>query len=349
MEGPELGVGIVGTGWVAPEYFKAFTKNPRTRVRAICSRVKERGEAKAKEFGLKHAEIYTDYQRMLESSDISIIALGSPNFLHAEHTIQAAKAGKHIVVEKPVALNLQDLKEMRDAVRKAKVKTVVSFVLRWNPLFETIKSMIENDFLGNIYYIDIDYQHFVGPQLNMWEWARKIDLGGGSFLVGGCHAMDAVRWFAGRKRFETDDIVEISAYEGGHRKRKDLEWNAFSVTIVKFRNGALGKVSSNLDCIQPYGFPISIFGDKGTIKDNRIWSHQFPGQKGWVQIPTILPDSGDVEHHPFQGEVDHFVECIVGDRNSHCDLDNVINTHEACIATMMSAKENRPVKLPLIK
>lgn len=345
----EHGVGIVGTGWVSSEYIRAFQSNSHTRVAAICSRSKERGEAKAREFGLREVQIYTDYQKMLENSDLDIVCLCSPNFLHAEQTIQAAKAGRNVVIEKPVALNLKDLKRMRNAVRRAKIKTVVGFVLRWNPLFETIKSMIENDFVGNVFYVEADYQDNIGPWLHGWDWTRRMDTGGGTFLVGGCHAMDAIRWFAGRKRFEAEDIVEVSAYSGGYRKGRDLEWDGFSVALVKFRNGALGKVSSNNDCVMPYGFPVSIFGNKGTIKDNRIWSHKFLGQKGWVQIPTILPDSGEVTHHPFQGEVDHFVECIIYDRNSHCDLESAINTHEACIATMLSSEENRPIKLPLLK
>lgn len=345
----EHGVGIVGTGWVSSEYIRAFQSNSHTRVAAICSRSKERGEAKAREFGLREVQIYTDYQKMLENSDLDIVCLCSPNFLHAEQTIQAAKAGRNVVIEKPVALNLKDLKRMRNAVRRAKIKTVVGFVLRWNPLFETIKSMIENDFVGNVFYVEADYQDNIGQWLHGWDWTRRMDTGGGTFLVGGCHAMDAIRWFAGRKRFEAEDIVEVSAYSGGYRKGRDLEWDGFSVALVKFRNGALGKVSSNNDCVMPYGFPVSIFGNKGTIKDNRIWSHKFLGQKGWVQIPTILPDSGEVTHHPFQGEVDHFVECIIYDRNSHCDLESAINTHEACIATMLSSEENRPIKLPLLK
>jgi len=345
----KYGVGIVGTGWVSSEYIKAFQDNPQTNVAAICSRSKKRGEEKAREFGLRDVQIYTDYEEMLGSSSLDIVCLCSPNFLHAEQTIQAAKAGKNIVIEKPVALNLKDLKEMRDAVRTAKIKTVVGFVLRWNPLFETIKSMIENDFIGNVFYVEADYQHNIGPWLRGWEWTRRMETGGGTFLVGGCHAMDAIRWFAGRKRFEAEDIVEVSAYSGGHRKGRDLEWDGFSVALVKFRNGALAKVSSNNDCVMPYGFPVSVFGDKGTIKDNRIWSHKFPGQKGWVQVPTILPDSGEVTHHPFQGEVDHFVKCIIEDSNSHCDLESAINTHEACIATRLSSEKGKPIKLPLLK
>ena len=120
------------------------------------------------------------------------------------------------------------------------------------------------------------------------------------------------------------------------------------LVMMKFENGALGKVSVNFDCIMPYTFPVEIFGDKGTVKDNRIWSHKFPGQKGWVEIPSILPDTADVAHHPFQGEIDDFVDAILNDRESHCNLEDAIHTHEVAFAAMECYKTGRPVNLPIV-
>ena len=118
--------------------------------------------------------------------------------------------------------------------------------------------------------------------------------------------------------------------------------------LVKFDNGVLGKFSTNSECIMPYSFPIEIFGDKGSVKDNRIWSHKFLGQKGWVEIPTILPESGDVKHHPFQGEVDHFVDCILNNKESHCNLEDAVLTHEIAFAALKCYETKAPVKLPLL-
>jgi predicted dehydrogenase len=97
----------------------------------------------------------------------------------------------------------------------------------------------------------------------------------------------------------------------------------------------------------PYTFPVSLFGDQGTIRDNRIFTRRWPGQTGWAAIPTILPDTADVSHHPFVAEVNHFVECILGGRESHCNVADAVKTHEICLAAEISARERRPVKLPL--
>src|SRR5207249_6161652 len=80
---------------------------------------------------------------------------------------------------------------------------------------------------------------------------------------------------------------------------------------------------------------------------NQVFSKLWPGQKGWATFPTLLPDSGDVSHHPFKGQVRHFVDCILEDRESEASLDNTAQAHEICFASEISAREKRPVGLPL--
>jgi hypothetical protein len=77
---------------------------------------------------------------------------------------------------------------------------------------------------------------------------------------------------------------------------------------------------------------------------------KFPGQNDWVEIPGIMPDTAEVTHHPFQAEVDHLIECVISDKESYCNLEDAVNTHEAAFAAMISEREdNRVVKLPLMK
>jgi predicted dehydrogenase len=92
---------------------------------------------------------------------------------------------------------------------------------------------------------------------------------------------------------------------------------------------------------------VELFGDQGTIRNNQVFSKRWTGQKGWAAIPTILPDSGDVTHHPFKDEVRHFVDCILNDRESHANLEDAALTHEICFASDISVREKRPVTLPL--
>jgi len=83
------------------------------------------------------------------------------------------------------------------------------------------------------------------------------------------------------------------------------------------------------------------------VRNNRVWSHVYPGQTDWVEIPTVRPDSPDVTHHPFQGEIDHFVACLLDGRESHCNLADAIKTHEVVFAAQECYRTGRPVRLPL--
>ncbi len=110
--------------------------------------------------------------------------------LHVLQGIVAAKAGKHLLLEKPVALDLAGLRELQAAVRAAGAKTVVSFVLRWNPLFETIRALLEDGVVGRLFYGEVDYLHGIGPWYRQYEWNIKKQIGGSSLLTAGCHAVD---------------------------------------------------------------------------------------------------------------------------------------------------------------
>ena len=337
-----LGVAVLGTGWVSGEHIKAFQQNPHTRVVALLSRDAARAEAKAREFGLTNCRFYTDLDGLLKDPEVQIVSICTPHHLHVEQGVAAAQAGKHMVVEKPIALDVEGLYKLERAVREAGVRSVVSFVLRWNPMFDNIKAMLADGTVGRVFYGEVDYHHPVDQRYSLYEWIRRKEYGGTNLLTGGCHAVDALRWFMGQ------NAVEVSAYINfGHANRLNYEYETNSVSILKFPDGAIGKVACSLECVAPYTFPITLMGDRGTIRNNQVYSNRWPGQTNWATIPSILPDTAEVSHHPFYAEMNHLVECILEGRESHCSVADSVNTHEICIATEISAREGRPVRLPL--
>jgi predicted dehydrogenase len=346
MAEPKYGCAVFGAGWVAGEHLNAYVADPRCEVVAVGSRREESATAKALQSGLSldQVAIYTDYEKLLADERVDVVSITTPNHLHPQETIAAAQAGKHMCIEKPVAHTLDELRAMRDAVRAAGVKTVVSFVLHWNPSFINTKALLAAGAIGDLFYAEVDYWHGVSNWYAGWEWCRKVETGGSTWLFAGCHALDAARYFAG-------DIVEVSACEGGWDMGEDrFEYPPTAVATVKYVSGAIGKVSSSLDIVAPYSFNVDLLGTKGTIRDNRVWSKAlFPGQKSWVAIPTILPDSGDVAHHPFEGQISHLIDCIEKGEESHVNLEDAVKTHEVAIACSLSAADGgQPVKLPLL-
>lgn len=338
-----MGVGIVGTGWVSGEHIRAFETNAHTKVVALCGRTEAAAKAKAVECGIQ-CDTFSDYEKMLAHPDVNIVSIATPPHLHKQQAVAAAQAGKHLMLEKAMATTIDDVRAIRDAVAKAGVKSVVNFVLRWNPLFEIIKTQLADDAIGPIIMGEVDYFHGIGPWYKQFEWNVKKDVGVSSLLSAGCHALDGLRWFMG------GEIAEVFQY-ATHGKGPDFkgyEYPPTTCTLLKFEDGRVGKVASCIECVQPYVFNINLVGAHGTIKNNLIYSKKkFAGQTSWTTVPTILPDSGDVTHHPFVHEAAHLVECILANRESHCNVADAFKTHEACFAADLSGKEGRPVKLPL--
>ena len=228
MAEKKLGVLVHGAGWVSTQHINAFAKNPHTEVVAISSRKLTSCRARAEEAGLENVGLYDNYEHALKHDGVDIVSVCTPQYLHAENSIAAAEAGKHIVIEKPIANSVAEMKAMRDAVRSAGVKTIVSFVLRWNPLFETLKTMIADDAIGDVYFVEADYQHDIASWWTGYEDARKISTGVSALLTGGCHAADTLRWFAAKGRYEAAEAVEVFAYSGGYRKGVAEEYDYFT-------------------------------------------------------------------------------------------------------------------------
>jgi predicted dehydrogenase len=340
MPDRKLGVSIHGAGWVAGAHTASWIKNPFVEVVSISDIDKQRAQAMAERYGLKCA-IRDRYDEVLRDERVDVVDITGPSFVHAEQGIAAAEAGKHILVEKPMGVTLPENRALRDAVAKAGVKSLAGFVLRWNPAVETIRTLLGSAAIGTLFYAEIDYWHGLGPSHHAWNLHSKKKTGGSAMLLGGCHAVDALRWLV------RDEVAEVTAYSNNEKGL--FEYDANVVAVMKFRNGCLGKTAALFDAAMPYQFNMDLVGTEGTIRDNRLWSKKlFPGQTSWTTIPTILPDSGDVHHHPFDGEVNHFVDCIRQGRESHCNVADGYLTHELCLAIDRSIEEGgRPVKLPL--
>ena len=144
-----------------------------------------------------------------------------------------------------------------------------------------------------------------------------------------------------------DEAVEVVAISGHYHK--DFEQDTTITLLTKFKNGAMGKVCASQDIACPYIYNLEVFGNKGTVRNDKIWAiKSFPGQEDWITIPTTKPDSGDVTHHPFPGEINHFVDCILNNKKTIVDLDDAVKTFEIIEAADRSAEQGgKPVRLPI--
>jgi len=335
-----LGIAIHGVGSVAFAHAASWKRNPYCRIVSVGSRRRQSAQRLVDELHLDCA-IHERFEDLLGNPAVQVVNISGPNHVHTPQAIAAAEAGKHLLVEKPMCISMEENRTLRDAVARNGVRSIVSFVLRWNPLFMNLKSLLAAGAVGRLFYLEVDYWHGLAAWWSGFEWGRRKDSGASTMLLGGCHAVDALRWFA------QDEVVEVAAY--GNNVKGAFEFDANVVAILKFAGGAIGKTSALFDADMPYQFNIDLAGTEGTLRDNRLWSHRLlPGQKGWTAMNTLLPDSGDVHHHPFDAQIDHFVDCIRTGRESHCNVADAYRTHEVCMAIDRSlAQGGQPVRLPL--
>src|SRR4051812_610587 len=251
MTAKKYNVGIIGYGWVSGAHIAAINATGLAQVTAVYSSRK----LDSAEVCLRHGgeiRTYTDLGAMLADPNLDVVSICSYPQDHARHAIAAAQAGKHLIIEKPLALSWDDCLAVQRAVDTAKVKTCVCFECRFSSQFRTIKAVIDQGLLGKIHYAEVDYYHGIGPWYGQYRWNTRKDAGGSSLLSAGCHAMDALLLCMG------EDVDVVSSYST-HSLNDDFqsyEYPTTSVTILKFKDGRVGKVASVIDCLQPYYFHV---------------------------------------------------------------------------------------------
>jgi predicted dehydrogenase len=336
-------VGIIGYSWAATAHIGAI--NATTR--GIVTDVYSSRPLDAAELTARHGcpiRVQSNLEAMLADTRIRVIDITGYPDQHASQFIAAVRAGKHVIIEKPLAVEWKDLLEMQAALKGSGSKTCVCFECRYSSQFLATKSVIDAGLLGALHYGEIDYYHGIGPWYGQYRWNTKRALGGSALLTAGCHALDALLLCMG------SDVEEVTSYatQSANPIFKAYEYPTSSTTILKFRNGAVGKCAAIVDCLQPYYFHTHLVGSDGSLLDNRFHSQKLGGlnRQAWSQLSMKMLDSGDVADHPYQTQFQAFFDAL--DRGEEMPLTSFAEgfaTHRLIEAADRSVREGRPVKL----
>ena len=339
----ELNVGIVGLGWVAGAHINTFKKVAGANVTAVCSRRPLDEGRLSEQFGTP-LKVYNDYAEMLRDPSIDIVDICTPHPFHAEQAIAAARAGKHLLIEKPIALSYEDARAVRAAIDEAGVQSCVCFEVRFSGQATAIRSTLDQGLLGDLHYAEVDYYHGIGPWYGQFPWNVKKEMGGSSLLTAGCHALDLLLFFM------DGEVEEVTSYgtRSGNEAFEPYEYDTTTVTMLRFTDGRIGKVASVVDCLQPYYFHIHLVGSQGSLLDDQFHSERLRGttRSRWSKLATPLVDSGDVNDHPYQDQFQAFVDSLRrGEPMPLTDFETAFQSHRVVFAADRSAAERRPVKL----
>jgi predicted dehydrogenase len=355
--GTPIRFGIVGVGWMGAFHAKTIAANDAALLVAIADENEDQASCVAAEItGIQASaapgrhegdgapKIYADYRALLDS-DIDAVIVASPNAVHAEMSIAAARSGKHIYCEKPMAITEEDCVAVRDAVRTAGVEYTIGYHRRFNPLYQHVKKLMEEGSLGTIFLGESEYNHHIPGDLPLWEWLGKEAIAGSIFHAGSGHNVDLLRYLLG-------DVVEVSCFTGTFLPRSaPIETEDTAVAMYRFESGAIGKVQCCVGPILPFDFGFRLFGTAGTVKNNHVWLRSVagfdsPGNAGEVLPEKWIPDNVQGGVSETWGPcLDRFVEVIGGSGTNINDVESALRTSQAVFAALRAAKTGSVVRL----
>jgi len=343
-DAPTLGIGMLGYSFMGKAHSNAFRKIPYMmyppaaipRLVGIAGRTESAVKEAAKRYGYENA--YTDWRKMLENADIQVFDNGGSNDIHAEPSIAAAEAGKHVFCEKPLARSAEEAKSMLDAVEKAGVKHMVAFNYRFVPAIMQAKKLIESGALGRIFHFRAVYlqEWIIDPEFpKIWRLDKKL-AGSGALGDLGAHIIDLARFLVGEPKsvmgMTQTFVKERPLTDGTGTGTVDVD-DAFTA-LFEFENGALGTLEASRFCQGRKNHEVlEINGEKGSIKFNLerlnelevFWAGEEPNTtQGFHNVLVSEPHHPYWENwwpqghmigweHSFVHEFDHFFRSIVQD------------------------------------
>ena len=342
-----VGVGLVGSQFVSRIHARALRACPHAEVLGVASPTPGHAEQLAAEFGVP--QHFLDFRRMLELDAIQMVVIGAPNDLHCEMTVAAAEAGKHVVCEKPLCLNLTEADRMITACRRAGVKLMYAEELCFAPKYVRLKQLLDSGALGTPTLIKQSEKHGGPHAPHFWDVQRS---GGGVAMDMGCHALEFFRWMLGRPPIKSV-YAHLSRQVHVDRTRGDDN----ALIIVEFEGGCLGLAEESWT--KPGGMDdrAELHGSLGVayadlLHGNAIETYSAVGydyavEKAGATLGWTFTVYEEEWNYGFHQEMAHFVDCVRLDRPPRVTGEDGRAVLEALFAVYQSAATGGKVSLPL--
>jgi myo-inositol 2-dehydrogenase/D-chiro-inositol 1-dehydrogenase len=340
-------IGIIGSRFQADCIASSVRAMPEEgEVIAVASPTTGQAARFAQRHSIPHA--YTDYRELLRNPDVELVSITAPNRVHAQITIDAAKAGKHVVCEKPLCITLEEADAMIDACQKAGVLLLYAEELFFAPKYVKAKQMADEGAFGRVHLVKQGEKHS-GPHSD-WFWDVNQS-GGGAVMDLGCHGIAFCWWFLGKP-----NVKSVYSHMGTlvHGDRTQGEDEA--ITVIEFANGAIGVVENSWN--RPGGMDdsIEVFGEKGQTYADMLMGNALPTysevgfgyavEKAATTTGWTYPVFEEHWNYGFPQEMRHFARCVRGTETPVSDGETGRVVQEVLYAAYASAGWGRKVMLP---
>ena len=342
----QLRVAIIGSAFSSNIHAEALEEVPEAKVVVACSP----NRARVEEFGRKWKvpSTETDYRKVLDRTDVDLVVVGIPNDRHREVVVAAAKAGKHVILEKPIAHTLDDADAMIAAAKKHKVKLMYAETICFSPKYVRAKKLVDEGAIGKLYMVKQGEKHS-GPHSDWFYDVRRS--GGGAIMDMGCHGIEWARWMYGKPKPKSVVAHCQRVLHTGRTKGEDK-----SVVILEFEGGGIAVIEDSWakqggmdDRVELYGTGGVVYCDLLHGSSMETYSAKGYGYavekagetRGWTF--TVFEEA---HLYGFPHEMRHFVRCVLDDQTPLESGEDGRATLEIIYAAYESAGTGKKVTWP---
>lgn len=341
-----VGVGLIGSQFVSSLHAEALSACSQAEMRAVASPT----PGNASSFAAKHgiARHFTDYKELLQAPEVDLVVVGAPNDLHCRIALDAAAAGKHVVMEKPLCLNLTEADLMIEACRRAKVKLMYAEELCFAPKYVRLKALLDEGALGRPTLLKQSEKHDGPHAAHFWDVTRS---GGGVTMDMGCHAIEFFRWMLNRPPIQSV-YAQMSTLIHGDKTRGDDN----AILILEFADGTTAIAEESWIKLGGMDDRAEVHGSLGVayadlLRGNAIETYSRSGygyavEKAGSTQGWTFPIYEEAWNYGFHAEMAHFVDCVQNDRTPKVTGEDGRAVLEVIFAAYESARTGRKVPLP---
>ncbi|MDP6018963.1 MAG: Gfo/Idh/MocA family oxidoreductase [Candidatus Latescibacteria bacterium] len=331
-------VGVIGLGWPGREHLKGYAQSRRADVVAVCDMNQPLAAQVAVENDIDG--VYADHREMLREAGVDAVSVCLPNFLHAPVSLDALRAGKHVICEKPPALNTKQARKLATTATDAQLTLMYALCQRFSGPTSTAKSYIERGELGEIYFGRAVYHRRRGIPLGSRSWfTDKKRSGGGALIDIGVHALDQAWWLMGTPKPVSVTGAAYSKFAHVVPKGNTFDVDDAAFSLIRFANEATLILECSWALNLPGGGGIHLAGTKGgaELSPLRIYTERRGVQE------DITPDVPKLD--AFAGQTDHFAECIQTGKTPLMSGEQGVQLMQMLDGIYKSAETGREVRL----
>ncbi len=296
----------VGLGVISNIFMQACAQSTKCKVTALVSGHAQQKAPKYEAlYGISPKNVYNyeNYDEIAHNPEIDAVYIGLPNSMHAEYTIRAAKAGKHVLCEKPMAISSKECRQMIDACRENNVKLMIAYRIHYDPMWQHIRHLARSGAIGEVQGFQ---GGFYGSKMSGWRLNRKL-AGGGSLLDLGIYPLNAIRWFSGE---EPDHFAaQVATKIPGPRFAQVEESIEFN---MRFASGILASSGSSYG--EDGAAYLSVDGTQGNLWVEPAYGYQGLKYHGNTIHGPVSDASPNKLPYQFVAEADHFADCVRDNR-----------------------------------